>query len=105
MNRDNKETTETLLEKGLPPHIIEAVVALTKTDNEYGRCLEQVKRNPLAQIVKLKDTLSLTNATAKTTIHAGSHVPLCITFKLATTDLGEKRAARSSIRYKCVHSL
>lgn len=52
---DTNLTKEILLEQ-FPVEVVEAVQAITKKDNEpYNEYLEQVKKNPIALIVKISD--------------------------------------------------
>lgn len=53
---DTEVTAEYLLEKGIPQELVEAVVLLTKPeDEEYEHYVRRVKENPLAKAVKLAD--------------------------------------------------
>lgn len=55
---DTDETAETLTEKGMPFHIVKAVVDLTKVKGEsYADYLIRVAANPLARKVKIADML------------------------------------------------
>lgn len=56
---DTGETAESLLEKGIPRHCVEAVTLLTKgTGTDYDTYLERVACSPLATKVKIADMLS-----------------------------------------------
>lgn len=53
---DTFVTADYLLEKGIPEQLVEAVVLLTKPeDEEYEHYVRRVKENPLAKAVKLAD--------------------------------------------------
>jgi (p)ppGpp synthase/HD superfamily hydrolase len=57
---DTGVTVDNLLESGVPQHIVEAVLALTKPvihPVSYEKYLIQVKANPLATRVKIQDIL------------------------------------------------
>jgi (p)ppGpp synthase/HD superfamily hydrolase len=55
-----KITKEDLLNSGIPPVVVDAVVVLTKTgpNQSYIEYLYDVKQNPLAREVKIADMLS-----------------------------------------------
>lgn len=56
---DSAQTAETLMAAGIPAHLVEAVVLLTKSgDISYEDYLEKVAANPLAAKVKIADMLS-----------------------------------------------
>ena len=56
---DTDETAESLVEAGIPAHLVEAVVQLTKTrETRYEDYLEQISGAPLAKKVKVADMLS-----------------------------------------------
>lgn len=53
---DTHWTTEALLQQGIPAHIVEAVICLTKKDGEdYDNFIQRVKTNPIAVAVKIND--------------------------------------------------
>ena len=53
---DTDWTSDQLLQEGFPQYIVDAVVCLTKGDNEpYDDYINRVKPNPLAVRVKLSD--------------------------------------------------
>lgn len=54
---DTEETAESLLAKGIPRHVVEAVVAVSKIDGQtHEEYLEGIMRNPLAVAVKFCDS-------------------------------------------------
>ena len=56
---DSDHTCETLLEGGIPSHLVDAVVTLTKTrETDYDSYLERIATSPLATKVKIADMLS-----------------------------------------------
>lgn len=56
---DTEETSESLLEKGVHPQVVRAVVALTKVEGEvYLDYLMSVKKNEIATRVKIADMIS-----------------------------------------------
>lgn len=56
---DTKETPESLLAAGVPASVVNAVIALTKTEGvEYAHYLSGVKANPIALRVKIADMLA-----------------------------------------------
>lgn len=55
---DTDETEESLLEKGVPKVVVDAVVILTKTGEDYFEYLRKVKTNQLARKVKIVDMIS-----------------------------------------------
>lgn len=53
---DSDVTAQDLLDKGLPAHIVDAVVLMTHQDDEsYDAYIVKIKTNPLAAIVKKCD--------------------------------------------------
>ena len=54
-----KETRTSMILKGVPEEVVDAVEALTKTDRSisYAEYLREVKKNPLAREVKVQDIL------------------------------------------------
>lgn len=56
---DSEHTAETLKAAGIPSHLVEAVVLLTKTQEvSYGDYLEKVASNRIATRVKIADMIS-----------------------------------------------
>ena len=55
---DTDLSAQDLLDKGISPEVVEAVVILTKTKwNDYQGYISLVKQNPLATKVKIADML------------------------------------------------
>ena len=55
---DTEETEESLLEKGIPQHLVNSIKVLTKDDDtDYETYLERVKEDPIAKKVKIADML------------------------------------------------
>jgi (p)ppGpp synthase/HD superfamily hydrolase len=53
---DTSVTADRLLSKGVPDHIVQSVVALTKVEGEfYPKYLDRVKSDQLARLVKIAD--------------------------------------------------
>ena len=53
---DSTTTAEELIIAGIPQEVVDAVVLLTKKENEpYGVYLEKLRKNSIARIVKLAD--------------------------------------------------
>lgn len=57
---DNLHWTPTrLLDEGIPPHVVDAVVAITKVPGEnYEGYIERVDSNSLARVVKIADIMA-----------------------------------------------
>ena len=56
---DTDETEASLIEAGIPPHLVEAVKLLTKSGNDpYKAYLDRVAGNAIARAVKVADMLS-----------------------------------------------
>jgi (p)ppGpp synthase/HD superfamily hydrolase len=53
---DSNFTAETLREEGIPPEVVEAVLCLTRQENEpYEDFIERAAKNPIARKVKKAD--------------------------------------------------
>ncbi len=53
---DSNLTAETLREEGIPPEVVEAVLCLTRQENEpYEDFIERAAKNPIARKVKKAD--------------------------------------------------
>jgi (p)ppGpp synthase/HD superfamily hydrolase len=55
---DTKETAESLLAKGIPEGVVDAVTALTRASfTTYGEYLNRVRANEIAKMVKVVDMI------------------------------------------------
>lgn len=56
---DSDETESSLIQKGIPKHLVECVKLLTRDKNQpYKEYIQKIKDNPLAKKVKIADMLS-----------------------------------------------
>jgi (p)ppGpp synthase/HD superfamily hydrolase len=55
---DSGVTKQDLLDAGIPFSVVQAVIALTKTDDNHDAYLTRVKADPIARAVKIQDMLS-----------------------------------------------
>ena len=55
---DTEFTAKDLLDRGIPEHIVYAVITLTKEEGiDYGAYLDKVRINELARVVKIADMI------------------------------------------------
>lgn len=52
---DQGVTTKFLLNQGFESNVIEAIILLTKTGDDYMSYILKIKENPLARVVKIAD--------------------------------------------------